>query len=147
MSLWPPFLGAGIRVTEIATDWRTVSVQLRLSWFNRNYVGCHFGGSLCAMTDPFPMLMLMQNLGREYRVWDQRTTVTYVSPGRGTVTASFRLDEEQLQRIRQVTADGDKHIESFDIEVRDAKGTLIARVHKEVYIRRKPERETETLES
>ena len=58
MSLWPPFLGAGIRVDHIAPDWREVRSSLKLNFFNRNYVGTHFGGSLFAMTDPFLMLML-----------------------------------------------------------------------------------------
>ena len=56
-NLWPPFWGAGIRVSRIAPDWKQVEVRLRLGLANRNYVGVHFGGSLYAMTDPFYMLM------------------------------------------------------------------------------------------
>jgi hypothetical protein len=56
LNLWPPFRGAGIRVREIAPDFRSATVELRMRLFNRNYVGTHFGGSLFAMTDPFFMI-------------------------------------------------------------------------------------------
>ena len=36
-----------------AEDYRHARVELRQRWYNRNYVGTHFGGSLFAMTDPF----------------------------------------------------------------------------------------------
>src|SRR6218665_3322789 len=62
LNLYPPFLGAGVRVQRISEDFLEVDVAMRLRWFNRNYVGVHFGGSLYAMTDPFFMLMLMQCL-------------------------------------------------------------------------------------
>jgi hypothetical protein len=54
-----------------------------LRWYNKNYVGTHFGGSLSAMTDPHYMLMMIQILGREYIVWDQSGTIEYRKPGRG----------------------------------------------------------------
>jgi acyl-coenzyme A thioesterase PaaI-like protein len=59
MNFWPPFRGAGIRVREIAPDFRRVTVELRMKMLNRNYVGTHFGGSLYSMTDPFFMIMMM----------------------------------------------------------------------------------------
>jgi len=65
INLWPPFFGAGIRVKRIAPDMKAVDVEMKLRWWNANYVGTHFGGSLFAMTDAFYMLMLMANLGRD----------------------------------------------------------------------------------
>ena len=64
INLWPPFLGAGIRVKHIAPDMKAVDVEMKLRLWNANYVGTHFGGSLFAMTDAFYMLMLMHHLGR-----------------------------------------------------------------------------------
>src|ERR1039458_6644721 len=52
VNLWPPFLGAGIRIKHIAPDMKAVDVEMKLRWWNANYVGTHFGGSLFAMTDP-----------------------------------------------------------------------------------------------
>src|SRR6202051_5168931 len=89
ISLWPPFLGAGIRVKPIAPDMKAVDVEMKLRWWNANYVGTHFGGSLFAMTDAFYMLMLMANLGRDYIVWDKAASIRYRKPGQGTVRAAF----------------------------------------------------------
>src|SRR5260370_9238958 len=44
-------------------------------FWNANYVGTHFGGSLFAMTDAF--YMLMHHLGRDYPVWDNAATILY----------------------------------------------------------------------
>jgi hypothetical protein len=91
INLWPPFLGMGIRIRRIAPDMKAVDVEMKLRFWNANYVGTHFGGSLFAMTDPFYMLMLMANLGRDYIVWDKAATIRYKKPGRGTVRAEFRI--------------------------------------------------------
>ena len=137
MNLWPPFFFAGIRVTRIAEDWREVDVEMRLGRLNRNYVGTHFGGSLFAMTDPFYMLMLVHLLGRDYTVWDKAATIDFVKPGRGTVTAVFRLEEEQIAEIVAATADGSKHLPVFRCDVHDTDGDLVARIDRTLYVRRK----------
>ena len=36
MNLWSPFLFSGIRVLDIADDWRHVRVVLRKHWYNTN---------------------------------------------------------------------------------------------------------------
>ena len=138
MNLWPPFLGAGIRVRHIAEDWSEVVVDLRHGLMNRNYVGTHYGGSLFSMTDPFYALMLMHLLGERYLVWDQAASIEFVAPGRGTVSAVFRLASEAVEAIRAQAASGEKVLPQFDAEVRDADNALVARVHKTLYVRLKP---------
>ena len=71
LNLYPPYWGTGIFVKKISPDFREIIVQMKMTWYNRNYVNTHFGGSLYSMTDPFFMLMLMQILGKEYIVWDK----------------------------------------------------------------------------
>lgn len=137
MNLWSPFRGAGIRVREIAPDFRTVTVELRSRMFNRNYVGTHFGGSLYAMADPFFMVMLLNILGRDYVVWDKAGTVRYLKPARGTVTARFHIDDEALARVREATANGEKHEPTFRVDIVDADGVVVADVEKTLHIRRK----------
>ena len=56
-------------------------VQMRLRFYNRNYVGTHYGGNLFTMTDPFHMIMLMHRLGPGYNVWDQKAEITFLKPG------------------------------------------------------------------
>lgn len=140
INFWPPFLFTGIRVREISDDWHFARVELKHSRFNSNYVGTHFGGSLFAMTDPFWMLLLMHLLGRDYYVWDQRGDIEFVKPGRGTVHTEFRVDESVLEEIRSATASGGKYLHWFENDILDGQGDVVARVRKQVYIRRKPER-------
>ena len=140
MNLWPPFLLAGIRITAVADDFRHARVELRQRWYNRNYVGTHFGGSLFAMTDPFWMILSLQSLGRDYIVWDQAAEIRFVKPGRGTVHARFDLDDDVLDAMREATAGGAKYLHWFDTEVFDQAGDVVATVRKQVYVRRKPPR-------
>jgi acyl-coenzyme A thioesterase PaaI-like protein len=137
ISLWPPFLGAGIRVKHIAPDMKAVDVEMKLRWWNANYVGTHFGGSLFAMTDPFYMLMLMANLGRDYIVWDKAASIRYRKPGKGTVRAEFRLIDAQLDDIREKLKSLPKYEPAFKVEVKDEQGTVIAEIEKLLYVRKK----------
>jgi len=137
MNLWPPFLGAGIRVTRLDPDWRAVDVEMKLRFWNRNYVGTHYGGSLYSMTDPFYMLMLIENLGRDYIVWDKSANIRFRRPGRGRVTAQFRLTHEQIDGIRRQLESAEKIEPTFTVEVKDDSGEMIAIVEKIVQIRRR----------
>lgn len=137
INFWPPFLFNSIRATYISEDFRQVDVALKLRWFNRNYVGTHFGGNLFTMTDPWYMLMLIQNLGRDYFVWDKAANIDFISPGRGTVTVKFLLSEEKINEIREKTSTGEKYLPTFDVEILDEDNNLVARVHKTLYIKRK----------
>lgn len=139
MNLWPPFLFTGIHVTTVSEDYRHVRVELRMRPWNRNYVGTHFGGSLFAMTDPFWMLTVMHNLGRDYYVWDRAGEIEFLKPGRGTVSAEFRLEPALLEQLRAATEGGEKYLHWFSNDIVDAQGEVVARVRKQVYLRLKPE--------
>jgi hypothetical protein len=137
VNLWPPFLGMGIRIKHIAPDMKAVDVEMKLHFWNANYVGTQFGGSLFAMTDPFYMLMLMANLGRDYIVWDKAATIRYRKPGKGTVRAEFRLSENQIEDIREKLKTLPKYEPVFLVEVKDEAGVVIAEVEKVIHVRRK----------
>ena len=117
----------GIRIKHIAPDMKAVDVEMKLRFWNANYVGTHFGGSLFAMTDPFYMLMLMANLGRDYIVWDKAATIRYRKPGRGTVRAEFRLSDSQIDDIREKLKTLPKYEPVFSVEVKDEAGVVIAK--------------------
>lgn len=136
-NFWPPFLFAGIRIEAVADDWRYARARLKLRWYNRNYVGTAFGGSLFALTDPFWMILLMESLGRDYVVWDKAAEIEFVAPGRGDVIAEFRLDDSVLDELRAASADGSKVLRWFATEIRSLDGELVARVRKQIYLRRK----------
>jgi acyl-coenzyme A thioesterase PaaI-like protein len=137
INLWPPFFGAGIRVVYISPDMKSADVEMKLRWWNANYVGTHFGGSLFAMTDAFYMLMLMANLGGDYIVWDKAASIRYRKPGRGTVRAEFRLSDGVLRDIREKLEDLPKYEPVFRVEVKDEQEIVIAEVEKVLHVRRR----------
>ena len=139
LNLWPPFLFAGIRVLEMSDDFRHARVVLRRRWHNRNYVGTQFGGSLFAMTDPFWMIMTLRCLGDDYIVWDKAAEIEFVAPGREDVYAEFHVDDAMLDEIRAATAAGEKYLRWCETVVATRTGEVIARVRKQLYVRRKRE--------
>ncbi|MBY4678733.1 DUF4442 domain-containing protein [Marinobacterium arenosum] len=146
LNIYGPYLGAGVKTDYISADWREARVSMKLRWYNRNVVGTHFGGSLYSMVDPQLMLMLMQLLGKEYVVWDKSAAIEFVRPGRGTVRALIQLDDRQLEEIRSRTANGEKYLPSFEVQVVDQRGELVARVDKVLYVRCK-QRQTEAKQA
>ncbi len=142
VNLWPPLFFAGIKVTYLAADYREAKVTLKLRWYNRNYVGVQYGGSLMSMTDPWYMLLLMHNLGNDYFVWDKHAEVDYIAPGKTHVHAHFQISDEILADIRAKTAGGEKYLPEFTVDIRDEQGNLITRVKRRVYIKLKPRART-----
>jgi len=139
MTLWPPFLGAGIRVRHISPDWREARVELGLHWWNRNYVGTHFGGNLFTMADPFFMILLMRRLGERYLVWDRAGRIDYVAPGRGVVRADFTIPDDRVDAIRAEAANGEPCHRDFEVDVVHVDdGSVVASVRKTIYVRLKP---------
>lgn len=137
LNVWPPFLFSGIVVQELSDDFRHARVALHLRPLSRNYVGTLFGGSLFAMTDPFWMVMVLRNLGDDYVVWDKAGEIEFVSPGRATVSASFEVSDALLDELRAAAADGSKVLRWLETDVSTADGTVVARVRKQLYVRRK----------
>jgi len=137
INLYPPYWGTGIRLTYISEDYRKATVTMKLRFYNRNYVNSHFGGSLYSMADPFYMLMLIHILGRDYVVWDQSASIEFIAPARGTVVAHFTITEDDIAQIEKRTAGGEKYLPQFEIHITDTHGTVVARVTKTFYIRRK----------
>lgn len=137
LNLWPPYLGAGIRVKRAGEDPYTVTVEMKLRWWNRNYVKTHFGGSLYAMTDPFFMMILMENLGNDYIIWDKAARIQFKKPGKGTVKARFHIPPAEIERIRQLADTHYKVEPEFRTNIVDEEDNIIAQVHKLLYVRKK----------
>jgi acyl-coenzyme A thioesterase PaaI-like protein len=136
LSLYPPYLGAGVRV-KASPDLRTFEVRMRLRRWNRNYVGTQFGGSLYTMCDPFFMLILVEALGREYVVWDKAATIRFRRPGRGTVHATFHIPLVRIEEIRAAVDARGKIEPTFHVAVLDDDGEVVAEVEKLLYVRAK----------
>lgn len=136
-NLYPPFLGAGVRIRRISEDFLTIDVEMPLRFWNKNYVGTHFGGSLYAMCDPFFMIILMNTLGPGYIVWDKAATIRFKKPGKGLMKASFHIPAERIAEIRAQADSQGKTEPSFTVSVTDVDGNVIAEVDKLLYVRKK----------
>jgi acyl-coenzyme A thioesterase PaaI-like protein len=137
LNWYGPYRGAGVKIKHLADDYSSATVVMPLRWYNRNYVGTHFGGSLYSMVDPFHMLLVMNQLGKDYIVWDKAAHIEFISPGTGTVTAHFEVSEEQIEDIKQRTAGGEKYLPKFEVDVIGHNGKLVAKTVKTLYIRKK----------
>ena len=134
---WRPFKGAGITVDRITPDFRTIDASLRLYWYNQNYVGVHFGGSIFVLTDAFYMLILMKNLGKDYIVWDKAASIEFKKPGRGKVSATFTFTPEDIAEIRVKVDKENKYVFDRKVDVLDEQGDVVASVVRTLYVRRK----------
>jgi acyl-coenzyme A thioesterase PaaI-like protein len=133
-NLYPPFLGAGIKITAVSPDWRWLEARLKFRWWNRNYVGTMFGGSLFSLCDPFHMVLLINRLGKGYVVRDKGGEIKYLRKGTSDVKVRFELDERQVENILRDPAEIQE--QRFLSKVKDGEGNVIAEVVKVLHIRR-----------
>ncbi|MEO1365747.1 MAG: DUF4442 domain-containing protein [Acidobacteriota bacterium] len=137
INLYPPFLGAGVRVIRRAPDLASFDVRMDLTRLNKNLVGTHFGGSLYAMCDPFFMWILTEQLGPDYVVWDKAAKIRFWRPGRGTVWARFHIPEDEVDRVEREAESGEPYEPTYKVRVLDDLGKIIAEVDKLLYIKRR----------
>lgn len=137
VNFYPPYLGAGIKLTKQSSNYQSCRVEMPLRLYNRNYVGTHFGGSLYSMVDPWYMIMLMKILGKDYIVWDKAATIRFKRPGKGTVHADFEITDADLAEIREHLKSNEKMDKNFFVQIKDKEGYVIAEVDKLIYIKRK----------
>jgi acyl-coenzyme A thioesterase PaaI-like protein len=137
INIYPPYLGAGIKVIHINNDWKELHVSMKLKWYNRNIVGTHFGGSLYSMIDPHLMIMLMNLLGRDYIVWDKSAEIEFVKATKKRVVSKMKITDDEIAQIKENVDKHNKYLASFNVEIKDDEDNLIAKAKKVVYIRKK----------
>jgi hypothetical protein len=125
-------------VTRLQPDWKAIDVEMKLRFWNSNYVRSHFGGSLYAMTDPFYMLMLIENLGQDYIVWDKSASVRFRQSGKGKVFAAFRLSDQQIEELRRELKTQEKIEPIFAVDVKDETGAVVAEEQKFLHPKKGP---------
>ncbi len=137
LNFYPPYIGAGVRTTFLDLDRGVVQVEMPLTKLNKNAVGTQFGGSLYAMVDPLYMLLLLQQIGKDHVVWDKSASIDFVAPGRGRVTARIELDPAEVAEIVALAANNAPVLRTYSIDIVADDGSVVARVEKVLYIRRK----------
>jgi len=94
--------------------------------------------------DPIYMLMLIKNLGSSYVVWDKTATIRFRKPGRSTLHATLRLNQEELDLIQKQLSNTDSVDRIYNIDLSDQEGVVCATVEKVIHIRRKQAAQIET---
>lgn len=135
-SMFGPYRGASISAQ--ALDEYSIKVTMPLRPDNSNYVGTHFGGSLYSMCDPFYVLLLSRHLGKDYILWDKSAAIDFLRPGTGEVHAIFHITKEELQEIKTIIDKEKKTIKTYIVEVVNEQNKTIAKITKEIYIRKLP---------
>lgn len=124
-------------MVDVHEDYRYMKICLKKRWYNSNYVGTQFGGSMYSMTDPFYMVMLINNLGKDYIVWDKAGHIEFLRPGRTDLFAEFRIDQALIDEVVRQTEAKSKYIFDLPVEIKDTRGKLIATVKKTLFVQRK----------
>lgn len=135
----PVYWRCGGRVLHISQDFREMKVKLPFNRKTRGLMGTHFGGSLYAFVDPIPLLLLKQNLGDPYILWDTDGSIRYVKATSRDVFADVRITPDKIQKIKEECDQKKKTNFDIDIDVLEENGTLVAQVRKTIYVRRKPD--------
>ncbi len=79
----------------------------------------------------------MANLGDEFIVWDKTANISFLKPGKGTMTAIFEISKEEINKIKTEVNQVGKNTYWYTAQVKDEQGQIIAEVEKEIYVRRK----------
>lgn len=136
INLYSPFWGSGIKVLYYNKEKQQINVQLKMNFFNKGYMGTHFGGSLYSMCDPFYVYLLMKSLGSSYMVWDKRAEIEYIKRNNNSVFAKFEVSENDIETIKSLLSKQKKIDYTFTINVTDSKENTIALVKKIIYVRK-----------
>ncbi len=117
-------------------------VELRQRFWNTNYVGVHFGGSLYSMTDPIYMLLVMERFRiegwlQDYIIWDKAASIRFRRPGRGTVRAEFKITDDQIRDFKTKADQLEKVEPVLTVLVKNEKDEVVAEIEKTLYIKKK----------
>jgi acyl-coenzyme A thioesterase PaaI-like protein len=113
-----------------------VRVRLPLSWRTYNYHGTTFGGSVYGAVDPIHAIMLIQRLGSGHEVWVKGATVQFLKPGRSDLWACFRLEDAEVEAVREQAAAGALE-RTYEVDLVDGEGVPHARVAVTLHVRRR----------
>lgn len=126
IGLYPPLLGAGVRVSHISDDWTAGTVTVRVHPWTANLHGSAFGGALFSATDVLYGMMLAAQLGRRFEVWTKAASIEFHAPGTGTLTLQVRLPHDEAESLRARTEQDGSIDVVHHVEIVDARGTLVA---------------------
>jgi len=134
---FPAFWSTGAKVTYLAADYKEIHLKLPLSWRTRNYVGTIFGGSMFSATDVLYFLLVLNNLGKNYIVWDKASCIRFKKPGKGTLYTKAVLSDEEIEIIKTELLNTDKIDRVYFLDLIDETGDICASIEKTIHIQNK----------
>ena len=96
------------RVFFVSDDLHKVSIRIKLSYKNANYVGSIFGGSMLSATDPIFMIQLLNILDDNYVVWDKAASIQFKRPAREDCYADFIFTSDEIINIKKQVSEHKK---------------------------------------
>lgn len=134
-NLSPMYRRSTGRIINVSDDLHSVTVRIKLSYKNVNYVGSIFGGSLLSATDPIFMIQLLNILDSNYVVWDKETTIQFKRPAKETCFVDFIFTTDEIEQIKKDVA-LNKQIDLIkDIQITNKdKSVVFAELSKTIYI-------------
>lgn len=138
MCLYPPLLFQRIWVKRFHPNFYGVDVKISNSFFNRNYNGSIFGGTIYAATDPFYAILfdqLMQRKGYKVRVWLKSGYIQYLKPGLTSLYFTIKITDEMIAEAEQTIKANGKFVKTYPLELFNKNGELCATALNEVYLR------------
>jgi acyl-coenzyme A thioesterase PaaI-like protein len=134
-NFYPCYRRTGARLVYIASDLSEIRVKLPLNWRTRGYWGTTFGGSMYAAIDPVLLVMLARRLGPSYQVWDKAATIEFRKPGRTALHARFRIEEAEIETLRQALAREGRIERTYAVDLVDEAGAVHAHFTKTLHLR------------
>ena len=86
-------------------------------FWNTNYVGSHFGGSLYSMTDPFYMFIPSEHLKKDHIIWD-KSRYRVFGPAKGE-SKQYLKSRVNLEEIKARALKEFSFIREFTVEIVD----------------------------
>ena len=123
------------KIIAISKDLSEITIRIRISWKNRNYMNTVFGGSMFSAVDPIPMIQLVQLLGKDYVIWDKSAEIYFKRPAKEDLYAKFHISKEDLNSIKaQVQTENEMEYEVQTFLTNKAGDTIFCEVRKKIYI-------------
>ncbi len=131
---YPPFRLMGVKVIELAPDWRVVRLKLPLTMLSRNMGDTMFGGWQAALADPVAALACAKRFPG-YDVWTRRLELDFRKVGNSDLELRFEFDAAQAERIAAELRERGRSTPTFEYAFYRADGELCTRVQSSVAIR------------
>ena len=134
-NLSPMYRRTSGKITYVSPDLYQMKIKLPISYKNRNFVNTIFGGSMFASVDPFPMVQLINIIGKDYVVWDKAAEIRFLRPGTSDLYAEFLYTKDEVDQIKKQVAEN-KEIEiTKTTQLKDQKTDKVCcEVDKRIYI-------------